>query len=586
VEAVVAILLIVLLVVAPCGAGSAYLWLRLRSAREALERFSGTVKARDAQIGLLKKEVETLKPFTAVQNAAEEADKIIATARQEADRIHAQAKEFAADEQRMAEHWSREYISGAESQAREILEVARQQAISILDGSELELESVKAEIQAQKQKLKDITEKTDVVAEQWVGGAKREAESIIRNANDEAQRIAGTALRAQENADELGRMVLALENKISGYGNQYLIPGRDLLSGLAEEYDHTAAAEDLKRVRSKIQKSIRNGHAATCGYVEPYRKETAIQFVTDAFNGKVDSILSRVKSDNYGKLAQEIKDAAELVNVNGRAFKDAKVAKDFLALRLEELRAACTLHEIKELDKEEQRRIKERIREEEKARREYEAAIKQAGKEEEAIKKALDKARAEAAEAGEAQRLSFEARIKEMEEKLAAAEAKSQRALSMAQQTKTGHVYVISNVGSFGEDVYKIGMTRRLEPLDRVKELGDASVPFEFDVHGMIYSTDAPGLERELHKRFAMKQVNKVNPRKEFFRLDLTDIRSVVDEMGLNEVHWTMAAEARQYKETLAIEDRISKSDEAAQAWLSQQTLPEDTDDEVISEAA
>lgn len=84
----------------------------------------------------------------------------------------------------------------------------------------------------------------------------------------------------------------------------------------------------------------------------------------------------------------------------------------------------------------------------------------------------------------------------------------------MAQQTRTGHVYVISNIGSFGEHVFKIGMTRRLEPKDRVRELGDASVPFEFDIHAMIFSDDAPTLKRALHRHFLKQQVNKVNPRK------------------------------------------------------------------------
>jgi hypothetical protein len=127
----------------------------------------------------------------------------------------------------------------------------------------------------------------------------------------------------------------------------------------------------------------------------------------------------------------------------------------------------------------------------------------------------------------------------------------------MAQQTKRGHVYVISNVGSFGDSIYKIGMTRRLEPEDRIRELGDASVPFEFDVHAMIFSEDAPRLENELHKEFAHLQVNKINPRKEFFRVPLADVRHLLESREL-EVHWTMTAEAREYHESLALERRTA----------------------------
>ena len=123
----------------------------------------------------------------------------------------------------------------------------------------------------------------------------------------------------------------------------------------------------------------------------------------------------------------------------------------------------------------------------------------------------------------------------------------------MAQQTRSGHVYIISNIGSFGDEVFKIGMTRRLEPLDRVKELGDASVPFSFDVHAMIRSEDAPSLERLLHGKFDDLRINKVNYRKEFFRLPLERIRTFAAEKGLD-VTFTMAAEAREYRETLALQ--------------------------------
>jgi hypothetical protein len=137
----------------------------------------------------------------------------------------------------------------------------------------------------------------------------------------------------------------------------------------------------------------------------------------------------------------------------------------------------------------------------------------------------------------------------------------------MAEQTKTGHVYVISNIGSFGEDVFKIGLTRRLEPLDRVRELGDASVPFAFDVHAMIPSNDAPALELALHKHFLAAQMNKVNPRKEFFRVPLAVIREEIDGLRVT-AKWTIAAEAKEYRETLALEKTLKADPEKKKAWL------------------
>jgi hypothetical protein len=210
------------------------------------------------------------------------------------------------------------------------------------------------------------------------------------------------------------------------------------------------------------------------------------------------------------------------------------------------------------------------MREEEKARKEIEKALKDAAKEEEAIQKAMARVQAQVEKANDEQRAAFEAQLAELHTKLAEAESRGQRALSMAQQTKAGHVYVISNVGSFGEHVYKVGMTRRLEPLDRVKELGDASVPFAFDVHAMIWSEDAPRLEGQLHKVFVRNQVNKVNPRKEFFRVPLSEIRGHLEQQGIN-ASWTMAAAAAEYRESLDLEKRLAEDAAVAGQWLTHQ---------------
>ena len=113
---------------------------------------------------------------------------------------------------------------------------------------------------------------------------------------------------------------------------------------------------------------------------------------------------------------------------------------------------------------------------------------------------------------------------------------------------KAGYVYVISNIGSFGENIYKIGMTRRLDPQDRVDELGDASVPFKFDVHAMIFSDDAPALEAALHRAFEDKKVNMVNHRREFFHVTLDEIKEVVKNNFDKTVEFIDVADAEQYR--------------------------------------
>lgn len=211
-------------------------------------------------------------------------------------------------------------------------------------------------------------------------------------------------------------------------------------------------------------------------------------------------------------------------------------------------------------EQEEQRIIREQMREEEKALRELEKAKQDAEREERRYQEALEKARRDVESAtGNAQQKLF-SQIEELQKRLVEAEANKERAISQAQLTKSGHVYIISNIGSFGEDIYKIGMTRRLEPMDRVKELGNASVPFPFDVHAMIFCENAPELESRLHKRFYDRRMNKANERKEFFRVSLEEIVKVVRETDeelkicRSEVIFTKIAEAADYRKTLAQE--------------------------------
>jgi hypothetical protein len=177
------------------------------------------------------------------------------------------------------------------------------------------------------------------------------------------------------------------------------------------------------------------------------------------------------------------------------------------------------------------------------------------------------------------QRARYEAELAAIQTKMLEIEERGRRALSMAQQTKKGNVYIISNLGSFGEHVYKIGLTRRLDPHERIRELGDSSVPFEFDVHALIEAEDAPALEHRLHKHFVLHQINKVNHRKEFFRCDLTTIRSEVEALGLTAT-WTMTAAAQDYRETLAIEKRIADDPLAKQRWIERQFDLEDAEED------
>ena len=198
----------------------------------------------------------------------------------------------------------------------------------------------------------------------------------------------------------------------------------------------------------------------------------------------------------------------------------------------------------------------EEEREEREAQREYERAIKKALKDEEKAQEALEQKKREIAEAQTQEKIQkLQEQIQGLEKALVEARELRERAMSMAQQTKIGYVYVISNIGSFGKDVYKIGMTRRLDPMERVLELSNASVPFPFDVHTFIYSEDAPALEADLHRRFDAKKVNSINYRKEYFHVTLDEIKAALEEKGVD-AQFVDEPDAFQYRESL-VNNRI-----------------------------
>lgn len=223
----------------------------------------------------------------------------------------------------------------------------------------------------------------------------------------------------------------------------------------------------------------------------------------------------------------------------------------------------------RERAKEEQRAIRERMRQEAAERRELEAQRKQVENEEKKYVQEMERVNGQiksTEDAAETDKLK--ARLAELEQMLASVSDRKEEIIAL-QNGKAGTVYIISNVGSFGEDVFKIGMTRRLEPQDRVNELGDASVPFPFDVHSFIFSEDAVSLETALHKELNAKRVNKVNLRKEFFRVSLDELEKLVERIDPTApFQRTMLAE--QYNQSLSIDTPVEidteEGDEAEEA--------------------
>lgn len=275
--------------------------------------------------------------------------------------------------------------------------------------------------------------------------------------------------------------------------------------------------------------------------------DRAVRLSLRAFNNECDAALSNVTWRNVNTMEKRIQRAYEQIDKLNETL-NISISPDYFELKLKEL---WLTHEYREKQKEERdheaemRRLK---REEERLLKDAAAAEKEEAK----YQKLLDQAKAEAEKAVGTNTDQYEAKIAALSEQLEAAHAKAERAKSMAEQTRAGHIYVISNVGSFGEGVFKIGMTRRLEPMERVKELGDASVPFLFDTHAMIYCEDAPSVEKGLHTAFEKQRVNRANGRKEFFRVSLEAIGAEIRKID-PDADIVTGVEAQEYCETLAM---------------------------------
>ena len=322
----------------------------------------------------------------------------------------------------------------------------------------------------------------------------------------------------------------------------------------------------LKAIKDEQQAMIKADTAAPCdakwtvggSAAEGKRmiKQQA-KLMLRAFNGECDAAIAKVRYDNVEKLEQRLKKAFDEVNKLGEVQR-VFVAAPYYQLKLAELYLVHEHREKVQEEKDEQKRIREQMREEQKAEEEIAKAKADAEKEEIQSAAALEKARAElaAVDATSKQHEKLESLVNRLETELKDALDRKAKAIARAQLTKSGHIYVLSNVGSFGDGVYKIGMTRRLDPLERVDELGAASVPFPFDVHAIIYCEDAPGLENKLHRAFASRRVNGVNLRKEYFRVTLDEIQAEVKKLhGL--VSFTLSAEAEEYRKSVAAAESV-----------------------------
>lgn len=400
---------------------------------------------------------------------------------------------------------------------------------------------------------------------------KRNVEVAAEEVNAEKQNIFKRELvleKKEKHLNDLKSNIKILEKKLEDLTSAR----EELISEIDGKFDESLLSVYPSTVISNIEESssseIKNQLSLLKIREKEYVIEEAVNYPTHLtskevnalkkkmlipFDSEVNGLLNKLTLTNVDSTRNRIVKVFDKIN---RLFKDenAELKKGLLEFKLQELELNYSYIVKVNDEKEQQRAIKEQMIEEEKVRREIEREKKRIEKEERQFSSEITKLLGYMQKTNaDVEKELYADKIKELESKLKELESVKEDVLQRELNTRAGYVYIISNIGSFGEDIYKIGMTRRLEPMDRVKELSSASVPFEFDVHAMIFSEDAPTLESQLHKHFRQNELNKVNQRKEFFKVSLDEIEKVVLENYNGTVTFTKMAQAEQYRRSLEL---------------------------------
>lgn len=344
---------------------------------------------------------------------------------------------------------------------------------------------------------------------------------------------------------ELNREIFSLDQE--AICKQYLFSDYDGLS--SEE-----CKNKLSLLKLDEQQAIKNSEVLSITSTGSKKEiNNNSKQILRCFNAECDNILVNVSVKNIDSMRNKVTKSFETLN-NIFEVDGVQMKRCMLEYKLEELNLVYTYEQKKEQEKEQQRAIKEQMIEEEKVRKEIERQKAKLEKDQSQCTNEINKLMGYLQKTqSDVEKQLYIDKIKELEERVKKLEAEKETVLEREANARAGYVYVISNIGSFGENVYKIGMTRRLEPMDRIKELSSASVPFEFDVHAMIFSDDAPALETALHQKFQKYSVNRVNLRKEFFRISLDEVENFVKENYNGTTAFTRVPVAREYHETLNI---------------------------------
>lgn len=449
-------------------------------------------------------------------------------------------------------------------------------------------DKINKELQEKQNERDNIDEKLDQLEKERIAKvdeelANRETEldkkitdkeNQLNNLNEEYE------TKRKEKEDEINKQINSLQTKQAALTQEVKaleIEKGDLEDDIAlQEYglyepkynfiNSTAYKERLDAVR-KQQKQMIKDKTAAVGATEwtidgSKSKGKAfinanIKQILRSFNNETEVIISKVKHSNLESSKKRIQKSYDVLN-NLYTREKVHLTQGYLNLKFDEMHLAYEYEVKKEEEKELLREAREREREEKKLQKELEREKKKFERENETINSEIEEAKAKMAQAAAEEKAKLEAEIAKLQAALDKNNEEVKKINEWKEKPGAGYVYIISNIGSFGEDVFKIGVTRRDNPEDRIRELSNASVPFRFDTHVFIFSKNAYDLESKLHERFDDKRVNKMNMRKEFFRISIEDVKQIVEE-NKGQVHsFVEHPDAEEYYDTLKKEKQMA----------------------------
>lgn len=384
-----------------------------------------------------------------------------------------------------------------------------------------------------------------------------------------AQQLERQIQERQSYLNTLLSRISDLESQIIIFQNEALYQSFGIYQPLYDLQNSDEYKQRLDTERANQKAMIRDGKAISGrqDWVVNNSKSEGKKMITDmqklllrAFNNECDEAIGKVRYSNFEQSIKRIRLSYESISKLGSVMNLA-ISENYYASKIRELRVAFEYAQKKQDEKEEQKRLREQERENRAAQREIEEQRRKLEKEQAHYENALALLVQQMDAAPESAKEEFRKKIENANLTLNDISKALDDVDYRAANQRAGYVYIISNVGAFGENVYKIGMTRRLVPEERIDELSDASVPFNFDIHAMIFADDAPALEAALHRAFESRKINMVNHRREFFYATASEIKDVIGKNFTKAFDFVDVAEAEQYRVSLKMKELL-KSEE------------------------